>query len=323
VNFLNFISGDQVTEILDMQTCIQLMRETLSALSRGEAIQVLRTAMRLEGRNVLGVMPSALLAKNVVGTKVITIVPDNAYKGLPSHQGVVVVFEAETGSLKAIVEGETVTAIRTAAVSAVATDVLSRKDANSLAILGTGVQARMHLEAIRLVRKIDQVYVWDRRPESAVKYSKEMSEKFDISVVPCATAEEAVKHADIICTVTAAKEPVLFGRHVQKGAHINAVGSCTPDCRELDTELVKASKLYTDRMESANHEAGDYLIPLREGAIDETHLLGEVGDVLLGKIPGRQDGEEITVFEALGLAVEDLAAADFVINQAAQREMSR
>ncbi|WP_312118240.1 ornithine cyclodeaminase family protein [Brevibacillus reuszeri] len=323
MNFLIFISGEQVNKILDMQTCIQLMRETLSALSRGEAIQVLRTAMKLEGRNVLGVMPSALLAKNIVGTKVITIVPDNSYKGLPSHQGVVIVFEAETGSLKAIVEGETVTAIRTAAVSAVATDILSRKDANSLAILGTGVQARMHVEAILQVRDIEQVYVWDRRLESAVKFSKEMSEKFDISIVPCPTSEEAVKHADIICTVTAAKEPVLFGSHVKKGTHINAVGSCTPDCRELDTELIKACKLYTDRMESAIHEAGDYLIPLREGAIDEQHIMGEIGDILVGRISGRQDREEITVFEALGLAVEDLAAADFVINQVEQREKSR
>ena len=313
-----YISGDQVKEYLDMQTCIRLMRDTLSALSRGEAIQVLRTAMKLEGRNVLGVMPAALISKNIAGTKIITVFPNNSHKGLPSHQGVVVVFEAESGTLKAAVEGNEITAIRTAAVSAVATDLLSRPDSKSLAILGTGVQARMHLEAIRLVRNIEQVFVWDRNMESATKYSKEMSEKFDIVIQPCATTEEAVKEADIICTVTAAKEPVLFGRHVKKGTHINAVGSCTPDCRELDTELVKNCKLYTDRMESAIHEAGDFIIPLKEGAISQEHLLGEIGDILIGKIMARQSCDDITVFEALGLAVEDLAAADFVINKAAQ-----
>ena len=294
------------------------MRDTLSALSRGEAIQVLRTAMKLEGRNVLGIMPSALLSKNIAGTKVITIVPENSYTGLPSHQGVVVVFEAETGALKAIVEGEAITAIRTAAVSAVATDLLARQEAKILAVIGTGVQARMHLEAIRLVRNLERVYVWDRKMEHAVKYSREMTEKFDISIIACATSEEAVKDADIVCTVTAAKEPVLLGRHVKKGAHINAVGSCTPDSRELDTQLVQNCKLYTDRMESAIQEAGDFIIPMMEGVIDEKHIVGEIGDILTGKIPARQNRDEITVFESLGLAVEDLAAADFVIQQAAR-----
>lgn len=315
-----YISGEQVKELLDMQTCIRLMSETLSALSRGEAIQVLRTAMKLEGRNVLGVMPSALLSQNIAGTKIITVLPENLYKGLPSHQGVVVVFEAETGSLKAVVEGNEITAIRTAAVSAVATDVLARQDAKSLAVLGTGVQARMHLEAIRLVRNIEQVYVWDRNMDSALKYSVEMSEKFGIAITACPTSEEAVKDADIICTVTAAKEPILFGKHVKKGAHINAVGACTPDCRELDTELVKISRFYTDRIESAIHEAGDFLLPFQEGVIGKDHILGEIGELLLGKIKGRVKKEDITVFEALGLAVEDLAAADFVINRAAQSQ---
>jgi len=317
---LIYISGEQVNKLLDMQTCIQLMRETLSVLSKGEAIQVLRTAMKLEGRNVLGVMPSALLSQNIAGTKIITILPENLYKGLPSHQGVVVVFEAETGSLKAVVEGNSITAIRTAAVSAVATDLLSRQDSKSLAVLGTGLQARMHLEAIRHVRNIEHVYVWDRNMESALRYSTEMSEKFDISITACPTSEEAVKDADIICTVTAAKEPILFGKHVKKGAHINAVGACTPDCRELDSQLVKDCKLYTDRMESALHEAGDFLIPLQEGVIAQDHILGEIGDILLGNIKGRGNQEDITVFEALGLAVEDLAAADFVINRATQTQ---
>lgn len=297
-----------------MQSCIQLMRDTLAALARGEATQVLRTAMKLEERNVLGVMPSAFQSKNIAGTKVITVMPENSQKGLPSHQGIVIVFETETGTLKAVVEGEAITAIRTAAVSAVATDLLARKDSKVLAILGTGVQARMHLESIQLVRKIEQVFVWDRKVASAQKYAEEMSQQCKIPISYCETAEEAVKAADIICTVTAAKEPILFGKHVKKGAHINAVGACTPDCRELDTELVKMSRLYVDQIESAINEAGDFLIPYKEGAVDEKHIVGEVGKILLGKVEARQTDHEITVFEALGLALEDLAAADFVIN---------
>ncbi|WP_435790132.1 ornithine cyclodeaminase family protein [Clostridium sp.] len=172
------------------------------ALSKGEAAQVLRTSMRLEERNILGAMPSSISSKNIVGAKILTIFPNNFNKGLPSHQGLVIVFETETGSLKAIVEGE----------------------------------------AIRLVRNIEYVTVWDINLESAEKYSKEISERFKIPVRVCKTLEEAVREADIICTVTAAKEPIMFGRHVKKGAHINAVGACTRDCRELDTMLVKNSK---------------------------------------------------------------------------------
>lgn len=313
-----YITGEQVKELLDMESCIKLIRETLPALSKGEATQILRTAMKLEGRNVLGVMPAAISSKKIAGTKIITVFPDNFKKGLPSHQGIVAVLEAETGSLKAIVEGDAITAIRTAAVSAVATDLLSRRDSGVLAILGSGLQARKHLEAIKLVRNIKQVFVWDINMESAKRYSKEMSERFGIPVRVCVTSEEAVKAADIICTVTAATEPVLFGRHVKKGTHINAVGACTPNCRELDTELVKSCSLYSDCIESTINEAGDYLIPLNEGAISEEHILGEIGDIILGKIKGRENDEEITVFEALGLAVEDLAASDFVINKVAK-----
>jgi ornithine cyclodeaminase/alanine dehydrogenase-like protein (mu-crystallin family) len=313
-----YITGEQVMELLDMESCIKLMSETLSALSKGEATQVLRTAMKLQERNILGLMPSAINSKNIAGTKIITIFPENFNKGLPSHQGVVIVFETETGSLKALVEGEAITAIRTAAVSAVATDMLSNKNSKVLAILGSGLQARKHLEAIKLVRNIEVVKVWDINMESASRYSKEMSKKFKIPVVVCETSEEAVRDADIICTLTAAREPILFGSHVKKGAHVNAVGACTPNCRELDTELIKNCKLYSDCIESTVNEAGDYLIPLEEGAINREHIQGELGDVILGKISKRENEEDITVFKALGLAVEDLAAADFVLNRVAK-----
>ncbi len=315
-DFMIFITENQVKELLDMESCIKLMEETLSALGQGEAIQPLRTAMRLKENNILGLMPSAFHAKNITGAKVITIFPDNFSKGLHSHQGVVLVFETETGSLKAVVEGGAITAIRTAAVSAVATDLLANEDAGILAILGSGMQARQHLEAMKLVRNIHTVRVWDRNKESSITFSKEMNEKFNIHIQVCTTSQEAVNDADIICTVTAAKEPILFGRHVKKGAHVNAVGACTPNSRELDTDLIKNCKLYADCIESTENEAGDYLIPLTEGVITKEHIQGELGDIILGKIKKRQNKDDITVFKALGLAVEDLAAADFVINKA-------
>lgn len=311
-----YISGELVRELLDMKSCIKLMNDTFFALAKKECTQILRTALSLEERNILGVMPSSISSKKIAGAKILTVCPDNFNKGLPSHQGLVVVFETETGSLKAVVEGDAITEIRTAAVSAVATELLSRKDSKVLAILGSGLQARKHLEAIKLVRQIEYVTVWDINLDSAKKYSAEMSERFGIPVRVCKTTEEAVKDADIICTVTAAKEPILMGRHVKKGAHINAVGACNRNYRELDSELIKNSKFFSDSIESTINESGDFLIPLEEGVINKDHILGEIGDIILGKINGRKNYDDITIFEALGLAVEDLAAADFVINRA-------
>ena len=313
---MKYIDGNQVAALLDMKSCIALMRETLIEKAQGRAQQVLRVAMPLAEGKVLGVMPAAVLAKNVAGAKVITVFPDNFSKGLPSHQGVVLVFETLTGKLKAVVDGESVTAIRTAAVSAVATDLLAHRDSRILALIGSGLQARKHLEALLLVRNICAVYVWDIDYGSAERYAAEMSAKYGIPVNVCASSGEAAQNADVICTVTAAGEPVLYGADIKPGAHINAVGACRSDMRELDTAAVQAARLYADSIESLLNEAGDFLIPFNSGAVTKEIIAGELGDALLGKIGGRQDSNEITIFESLGLAVYDLAAADYVINGA-------
>jgi ornithine cyclodeaminase len=282
-------------------------------LAEGKSALVLRVVMPLDSGNLLGVMPAA--SKTSAGVKVISVFPENFSRGLSSHQGVVLVFETETGKLKGIVDGDAITAIRTAAVSAVAADLLALENSSVLAILGSGTQARKHLEAIVLVREIKNVFVWDIDNDSAKRYAAEMGGKFGIPVEVCATTSEAVRNADIICTVTSAREPILFGKDLKKGVHINAVGACRPDARELDTEAMVKGKVYADRIESVLNEAGDFLIPLAEGAIGKNKITGELGDALINKIEGRQTSDEITIFEALGLAVYDLAAADYLLNK--------
>ncbi len=311
---MKFFDGYDVEHTLSMQRCIQLMEDAFTELSDGGAIQVLRTAVRLDGGNIMGVMPAASPSKQVAGTKIISIFQGNFNKGLPSHMGIVVVIETETGFVKGIVDGESVTGIRTAAVSAVATKLLARKDAKTIAFLGSGLQARKHLEAIRLVRPIESVTVWDINAESAERFAKAMTEQYGIPVTICSTSTEAVKDADIICAVTSAKQPVLFGADLKPGVHINAVGACTARDRELDTECLVKGRLFGDSVDSVNNEAGDYLIPLNEGAITADKFESTIGDVLTGRAQGRRSDSEITIFEALGLAIEDLFAADFVID---------
>jgi ornithine cyclodeaminase len=310
------INRNEVAGILSMRACIGVMQDVLAALSAGEAVQSLRQVLPLTEGNLLGLMPGYLRQEAVAGAKIISVFPHNHSAGLPSHQGAVALFDAGTGVLNAIVDGREITAIRTAAVSAVATRLLAREDAGVLAILGTGEQAVSHLEAMLLVRDIQEVRAWGRTADNAQRFAAEMSAKWGVKITAADSVREAVQDADIICTVTASTVPVLHGEWVKKGAHINAVGACRAHDRELDSALVALSRLYVDRLESAVNEAGDYLIPLGEGAIQEGHIIGEIGELLHVGIAGRQHPEEITLFKGLGLAIEDLAAAHYIYNQA-------
>ncbi|MCR2820080.1 ornithine cyclodeaminase family protein [Lederbergia panacisoli] len=313
------ITADVVRDILSVKSCMNVMERALTDLANGQALQVLRTVLPLEGENVLGQMPSYLKNDGVIGTKVITVYPDNNQIGFPSHQGVVLLFNAINGKLQAIVDGNEITAIRTAAVSSIATDLLANKNSHTLSILGTGEQARSHLEAMLLVRPIKYVRVWSRHRKNGLAFKEEMEAKLNISVDVSDSAEEAVHQADIICTVTAAREPILKGEWVKEGAHINAVGACKANDRELATDLVKKSEFYVDRVESATKESGDFLIPLQEGVINESHIKGEIGELLIGKIPGRKSEKSITIFNSLGLAIEDIAAANFIYKEMSKK----
>lgn len=313
---LLFLNREDVEALLPMEECIEVVEAGLRVLARGGAVQPLRSAYWMPDRHgLLGVMPGMLDGltaddQPVAGIKVLTVVPDNYLHGEESHQGLVLLFEEERGHPIAILDASAITAIRTAAASAVATRALARQNAGDLAILGSGTQARSHLEAMRAVRPLRRVRIWSRNPESARRFAEREG------VEPAATVREAVEGADLICTVTAAKEPILEGEWIAPGAHINAVGACTANTRELDAAAVSRSRLYTDRRESALAEAGDFLLARGEGAVTDTHLLGELGEVLEGKIPGRRSDDEITLFKSLGIAVEDLASGRFAYRKA-------
>lgn len=311
------LNYQEVSELLPMSQCVDLMAETLAALASGTAVQPLRMVMPLPGRNgLLAAMPGYLNDRQAIGSKILTVFPGNWGTEFESHQGVILLFEAEHGSLKAIIDAGSVTAIRTAAASGAATRVLAREDAGDLAILGTGVQAEKHLEAMMAVRRITRVRVWSRRPENRSRFVKQAAVAHKIAVEATSTARDAVQRADLICTTTSSREPLVEGDWIREGAHINAVGACTPQSRELSTTIVVRSRLYTDRLESLLKEAGEYLIPEREGALGTSHVRGEIGQVFAGMIPGRGSETEVTLFKSLGLAVEDVACAHFLYQRA-------
>ena len=310
------VGHEDAKKLLPMDQCITVMERMFRTLAAGDAILPLRQAVWLPDRNgALGVMPAYLGDPKVVGGKIITFFHDNRAP-FESHQGTVLLFDTENGRLLAIVDATTVTSIRTAAASAVATKLLAREEAKDLAILGSGTQASMHLDSMSRVRKIGRVRVWSRRYERAKAFAESASSRMKPTAEAFATVKEAVSGADIICTATSATAPILEGRWLSPGCHVNAIGASVPPFRELDTEAVVKSKLYTDRRESLFNEADDFRIPKKEGAIDDSHLVGEIGEVLIGKVHGRTSSDEITLFKSLGLAVEDLAAAHHIYSEA-------
>jgi len=286
------------------------MEKMFRSLAAGECLQPLRNIMRLPDRSgVLGMMPGHAANLGVMGIKVITVFHANSETGLPSHQGIVMLFDAKHGQPLMLFDALEITAIRTAAASAVATKVLSRENSSTVAIIGAGEQAKRHVEAILLVRNIKQINLWSRNEKNAKQLVNELSGEYNIPVHIKKNVQQAVEHADIICTVTSSKEPVVMGEWIAAGTHINAVGSSTAFARELDTDAIVKSKLFADCYESLFNEAGDFLIPKKEGAITDDHVKAEIGEVLLGTKKGREDDDEITIFKSLGIAAEDIFSA--------------
>jgi ornithine cyclodeaminase len=319
---VRILDTEQVTTLLPMDQCVDVMGRVLAALAEGRAAMPLRTILRLaRDRGFFGVMPAEVQDPEGFGVKVISVFPKNEGTAFDSHQGAVLLFEPDHGTLVAIMDASAMTAIRTAAVSGVATRLLAREDAGDLALLGTGVQARTHLEAMRVVRPIRRVRVWSRNDANRRGFVAWAGQRFGLEVEAFENAVDTVRDADIICTVTSSRTPVLAGDWVAPGAHVNAVGSSLPSARELDTRAVVRSRLFVDRRESALNEAGDFLIPKSEGAIADSHILGEIGELLLGRVPGRTGKDEVTLFKSLGLAVEDVAAAHLVWTEAERRNV--
>lgn len=312
-----FVNEAGVRELLPMDSCVALMRDALTALSRGDAVLPLRSKVWLPDQSgLLGLMPGYLGDPQSFGLKVVAVMPGNHGTPYDSHQGVVMLFGVKHGEPLAVMDASSITAIRTAAASAAATDVLARPDAGDLALIGSGAEGRTHLAAMKAVRRLRRVRIWSRTRANAERFAREEGTVAGVPIEVATTAEAAVKGADLICTTTSSKEPVLEGKWLASGAHVNAVGSCFPSARELDTHAVRRARLYTDCRESCMKEAGDFLIPRNEGSIHDGHLIGEVGEVFLGRIPGRRSPDEITLYESLGVAVEDLAAAHAIHRRA-------
>lgn len=310
------LSYHDVERLLPMGDCVELMAEVLADLARGRLDQPLRTALvPKDAGGVLGLMPAYRREPEPAwALKAICVMHGNPARGLDAHQGAVLLFDGETGQVRLIANGSAITEIRTAAVSAVATRLLAREDAATLAVLGAGVQARSHLAAMAVARPFERALLWSRTPAKAEELARSPGVPFPVEVA--GSAEEAVRAADVVVTATNSREPVLQRAWLEPGAHVNAVGSSVRSARELDSQTMADCLLFVDRRESTLNEAGDYLMPAAEGLIGPEHIRAELGELLIGAQPGRTSPDELTVFKSLGIAVEDLASAELLLRRA-------
>ena len=301
-----------------MQDCIELMADALSALARGEVHQPLRTIVRPpNARGLLGLMPAYRSGeRGAFGLKAICVFPENPAQGKDAHQGAVTLFSRDTGELLALMNASEITAIRTAAVSAVATRLLARENAQQLGIIGAGVQARTHLKALACVRSIKHARVAARHIEHAERLAAEMQSHVSFTIEAVRKNEDAIRGADLIVTATSSLEPVINRDWISTGAHVNAIGTHSPSSREIDSATMATARIFVDRRESALNESGDYLLAAKEGMIGPENILGEIGELLIGKKQGRTSEDEITLFKSLGLAIEDVVCAEYLYGKA-------
>lgn len=305
-----YYDADTVRSVLRMDACIDLMADTQAAISRGEIAPPLRSFVPVAGgRGGMGIMPGDGSA--AFGAKLVSLFAENPARGLPLIQGCILLFDRETGTPAALVEGASVTGIRTAAASGAATHALAREDASVLALLGYGVQAETHLQAMCCVRPVREVRVWGPSMEKAGRFAAGHTGE-GVTVAAVETAREAVSGADLVCAVSAATEPVVEGRRLADGCHINLVGSHSPKTREADGETMGRARVFTEITAFAMKEAGDILLAIEEGFLTEDDLAGEIGAVIGGSIEGRRGDDEITVYKSLGNVAQDLAAAHYI-----------
>jgi alanine dehydrogenase len=318
------LSEQDLRMVLTMRDLISAMEDALVRYSRREVAQPLRSVVEIGMQKAFfGVMPAFIPDLPALGTKVVTVFPSNTAAGLPTHLATIVLLDPMTGELLAVVDGRFITEARTAAASAVSVKLLARQDASRLAILGSGVQARSHLEAIGLVRDLSAVRVWSPTAANRAAFAREMQPRCRAPIALATSAQHAVDGADLVVLVTASREPVVRHEWIRAGAHVCAVGACRPNHREMDSALVARARLFVDSRTGALAEAGDVVIPIAEGAFDESHIAGELGEVAAGAVTGRQSDTETTIFKSLGMAVEDVAAAQLAYTKAAERGLGR
>lgn len=306
---MRVIDKAEVKAKLTYARCIPLVRDAMIALARGETRQLMRTRIDLADRRMLGLMPGALGMGDYYGAKLVSVNPGNFEKGLPSHVGVVVLFDKDTGDTACIADAGEITAIRTAAASAAATDALARPEASKLALLGYGEQAHTHALAIAEVRKLSEITVWGRSLERAEAFAAKLAKELDVPARGFESAKDAVADADIICTVSSSSTPILQGQWVKPGAHVNVVGSSFAGPTEVDNDLVVRARYIADNREHALIQGAEFLYAKQAGLVGDEHIVAEIGEVFAGDKPGRQSADQITLYKSLGHVVQDLAAA--------------
>ena len=306
----------EVEALLDYPGCIAAMRSAMVALSSGERPQPLRTIWPVGDGETWGIMPGDLQALSTFGAKLVSVFREPGRAGRTRHQGVVVAFDGVTGAVSCIADAEPITKIRTACASAVATDALARADAEVLAVFGDGVQAEAHLHALPLVRPFRELLVWGRSPEKARAFAGEMSAALGREVVAVAEGQEAAARADVICTVTSSREPILFGEWVRPGTHVNLVGSSMLGPVEADTALVAKGRYVADYRPGVLAQGAELAVARDAGAVDDSHVVAEIGDVLAGRVAGRENDQQVTIYKSLGHVAQDLAAADYLQRRA-------
>jgi ornithine cyclodeaminase/alanine dehydrogenase-like protein (mu-crystallin family) len=306
---MRFIDQEEVARRLTYEVCIPIVRRAMIAFSKGETKQLLRSIIPLSEGRMFGVMPGAMGERGTFGAKLISVFPENFALGIQSHQGLVILFDPESGAPVCVAHAAEITAIRTATASAVATDALARKDARRLALLGYGEQAATHARAISKVRKLESIMVWGRSPERAKVFAQRMRVELAVPVTIAKDVSEAVAETDIICTVTSAAEPILKGEWVRPGTHVNLVGSGYAGAAEADNDLVVHSRFIADSREGVLQQGGEFLRAKAAGLVGDEHIVAEIGQVLSGEVEGRRSEEEITVYKSLGHVVQDLASA--------------
>jgi ornithine cyclodeaminase len=306
---IRYIDREEVACRLTYDLCIPIVRDAMIAFSHGETKQLLRSILTLSDDRRFGVMPGALGSHAPFGAKLIAAFQGEPGSGRPSHQGVVVLFDPQTGAPVGVVPAGEITAIRTGAASAAATSVLARADARRLAIIGCGEQAATHVRAISKVRPVESIVVWGRSMDRAQAFVGRMQREFACPIRGAESARDAVAEADIVCTVTAAKEPVVMGEWIRPGTHINVVGSSFAGPAEVDNDLVARSRFFVDSREGILRQGAEFLRAKEAGLVSDDHIVAEIGQVLSGDAEGRRSPEEITVYKSIGHIVQDLATA--------------
>jgi ornithine cyclodeaminase len=311
-----FYDAAEVEELLDYPGCIDAMRRAMAALSSGERPQPLRQIFTVGRNEMFGTMPGELAALSTFGAKLVSVFGDPARPGRTRHQGIVVAYDGQTGAVSCIADAEPITKIRTACATAAATDVLARADAEVLAIFGTGLQAESHLRAMPLVRPFREIRLWGQSPEKARELAARVSDEIGRAITPIADGREAAEGSDVICTVTSSADPILLGEWVGPGTHVNLVGSSFLGPVEVDSALVAKSRYVADYRPGVLAQAAELAVARDAGIVDDTHVIGEIGEVFAGRLQARENDSQVTIYKSLGHVVQDLAATAYLHERA-------